>query len=163
MANKLANKHSRYTPSFFINIEEKGLAKIHRDWQVLALQIIWENQKGLLNREVWEQVNNARCAPISRSSIINFLHTMDERGVLSSVKETGKGGYRIRYSPKITESEYKEYIVKTILEILISDFPGTKHIVGEITRMKPHDWSLYIQENLQKIAALRLDMLDVIT
>jgi hypothetical protein len=47
---------------------------------------------------------------------------MDEDGVLES-REVGKGGYRPRYTSKMDEKEFIRYIVRTIIESLMRDFP----------------------------------------
>jgi predicted transcriptional regulator len=60
---------------------------------------------------------------ISRDSIINFLESMREAGVLRGDKKTGKGGYHWIYSPAMTEYEFKQHIARTILESLLRDFP----------------------------------------
>jgi predicted transcriptional regulator len=73
---------------------------------------------------VWDRVN-AELKPntISRASIINFLEAMREAGVFKGVERTGKGGYHWIYSPSMNEAEFKEFIVKTLLESLMRDFP----------------------------------------
>jgi predicted transcriptional regulator len=60
---------------------------------------------------------------ISRASIINFLESMRMMGVLKGDEKTGKGGHRWIYSPAMNESEFKQYIARTILESLMRDFP----------------------------------------
>jgi hypothetical protein len=60
---------------------------------------------------------------ISRDSIINFLESMREAGVLRGDKKTGKGGYHWIYIPAMTEYEFKQHIARTILESLLRDFP----------------------------------------
>jgi hypothetical protein len=55
---------------------------------------------------------------------------MREAGVLRGVEKTGKGGHRWIYSPAMNESEFKQYIARTILESLLRDFPEeTRHAV----------------------------------
>ena len=68
---------------------------------------------------------NAELKPstISRASVINFLESMKEMGVLRGVEKTGKGGHRWIYSPAMNETEFKEYVARTILESLMRDFP----------------------------------------
>jgi predicted transcriptional regulator len=68
---------------------------------------------------------NAELTPntISRASIINFLESMREMGVLKGEDRTGKGGHHWIYSPAMTEAEFKQFIAKTILENLMRDFP----------------------------------------
>jgi len=60
---------------------------------------------------------------ISRASVINFLESMREMGALKGVEKTGKGGYRWIFSLVMDESEFKQHIIRTILESLMRDFP----------------------------------------
>jgi len=48
---------------------------------------------------------------------------MREAGVLKGVERTGKGGHHWIYSPSMNEAEFKQYIARTILERLMTDFP----------------------------------------
>jgi predicted transcriptional regulator len=111
-----------------INIEydtvESGLRAVLKDYQELALRAIWATPEGLGSKVVWDRVN-AELKPntISRASIINFLESMRKMGVLKGEERTGKGGHRWIYSPAMNESEFKQYIVRTILESLMRDFP----------------------------------------
>jgi predicted transcriptional regulator len=68
---------------------------------------------------------NAKLKPntISRASIINFLESIREIGVLKGVERTGKGGHHWIYSPAMDEQQYKQYLTKTIIESLMRDFP----------------------------------------
>jgi hypothetical protein len=59
---------------------------------------------------------------------------MREAGVLKGDEKTGKGGHRWIYSPAMNESEFKEFIVTTLLESLIRDFPEeTKAVVIKVS------------------------------
>jgi len=103
-----------------------GLAKVLRDYQIEALKLIWEKgEEGINTMEAWQHANKALkgIRTISRASIINFLNAMVEEGVLNYKLETGKGGYRRIYSPKLDESGFKKHIAKTIISSLIRDFP----------------------------------------
>ena len=103
---------------------ESGLRAVLKDYQELALRAIWATPEGLGSKAVWDRVN-AELKPntISRASVINFLEAMRETGVLKGVERTGKGGYHWIYSPAMNEAEFKEFIVKTLLESLMRDFP----------------------------------------
>jgi predicted transcriptional regulator len=103
---------------------EKGLRTVLKDYQELALRTIWANPEGLGSKAVWDRVN-AELKPntTSRASVINFLESMREAGVLKGDEKTGKGGYRWIYSPAMTEAQFKQHIAKTILESLMRDFP----------------------------------------
>jgi len=103
---------------------ESGLRAVLKNYQELALRAIWANPEGLGSKAVMDRVN-AELKPntISRASVINFLEAMKEMGVLKGVEKTGKGGYRWIYSPAMTETEFKEYVARMILESLMRDFP----------------------------------------
>jgi len=103
---------------------ESGLRAVLKDYQELALRAIWATPEGLGSKAVWDRVN-AELKPntISRASVINFLESMRKMGVLKGEEKTGKGGHRWIYSPAMNEAEFKEFIVKMLLESLMRDFP----------------------------------------
>ena len=103
---------------------ESGLRAVLKDYQELALRAIWATPEGLGSKAVWDRVN-AELKPntISRASVINFLESMREAGVLKGVERTGKGGYHWIYSPAMNEAEFKQHIARAILESLLRDFP----------------------------------------
>jgi len=110
-----------------------GLAKVLRDYQIEALRFVWkEGERGVNSREVWQHAN--KMGKISRASIINFLNAMVDEGVLSYKEETGKGGHRRIYSPKLDENGFKKYIAETVISSLIRDFPEeTKEALKELS------------------------------
>jgi len=80
--------------------------------------------EGLGSSAVWDRVNaGLKGETISRASIINFLESMREAGVLKGDEKTGKGGHRWIYSPSMSEAQFKQHIARTILESLMRDFP----------------------------------------
>jgi len=103
---------------------ESGLRAVLKDYQEIAIRVIWESPEGLGSKKVCDRVN-AELKPntISRASVINFLESMREMGALKGEEKTGKGGHRWIYSPAMNESEFKEFIAKTILGSLMRDFP----------------------------------------
>ncbi len=96
-----------------------------KDYQEVAMQYLWElDGEGASSREVWEEVNKRLShRTISRASIINFLNSMVDEGVLNYTERTGKGGHRRIYSIKYDEKGFKEYISKTVLKKLLEEFP----------------------------------------
>jgi predicted transcriptional regulator len=103
---------------------ESGLRAVLRDYQEIALRAIWATPEGLGSKAVWDRVNvELKPNTISRASIINFLESMRDIGVLKGVEKTGKGGHRWVYSPAMDEQQYKQYLAKTIIESLMRDFP----------------------------------------
>lgn len=109
-----------------LNPDKEGLEKVLRDYQIEALKMVWSTEdKGVTSREVYVQVNKALegTKTISRASIINFLNSMCDEGVLNYEEETCKGGMRRKYSPGLDEGGFKKYIARTTFESLLKDFP----------------------------------------
>ena len=109
-----------------IDTSNTGLAMVLKDYQEVALQYLWRlDGEGASSRDVWMQVNEDLKGQrtISRASIINFLNSMVDEGVLDYTEITGKGGHRRIYSAKYNEAEFKEYITKVVVRNLLRDFP----------------------------------------
>ncbi|MFP3951419.1 MAG: BlaI/MecI/CopY family transcriptional regulator [Candidatus Bathyarchaeia archaeon] len=107
-----------------------------KDYQEEALRYVWslEEGEGASSRQVWNAVNERLPAgsSISRASIINFLNSMVEEGVLTYTETTGKGGHRRIYSAKLDEEGFKKYIAETVLENMMRDWPEeTKEVINE--------------------------------
>jgi hypothetical protein len=103
-----------------------GFEKVLRDYQVESLKIVWDTEdNGVTSREVYLHVNNALkgTKTISRASIINFLNSMCDEGVLTYEEETCKGGMRRKYFPGMDEGGFKKYIAKSVFDSLMKDFP----------------------------------------
>jgi predicted transcriptional regulator len=119
-----------------IDASQQGLRMFLKDWQEEVMTVLWGNsQKGLISREVFNQVNK-RLSPgsILRASIINFLEYMAEVGVLEKKEITGKGGHRGVYSSKMDESGFKKFIVETAIEAFMRNFPDeTKQILEKLS------------------------------
>jgi predicted transcriptional regulator len=109
-----------------IDTAGKGLAMVLKDYQEVALRYLWRlDGEGASSRDVWMQVNEDLKGKrtISRASIINFLNSMVDEGVLNYTETTGKGGHRRIYSAKFDEAEFKQYVAKVVLKNLMRDFP----------------------------------------
>jgi hypothetical protein len=117
-----------------IDPSKKGLEKVLRDYQIEALQIIWNSDnKGMTSREVFQAVNRSLGSKtISRASIINFLNDMCDEGVLKFEEETCKGGTRRKYFTGLDEIGFKKHIAKVVFKSLMMDFPvQTREAVQE--------------------------------
>ena len=109
-----------------VDTSSEGLEMVLKDYQEAALRYLWRlDGDGASSRDVWVQVNEDLKGKrtISRASIINFLNSMVDEGVLSYTETTGKGGHRRIYSAKYDEAGFKEYIAKVVLRNLLRDFP----------------------------------------
>ena len=117
---------------------ESGLRKTLKEYQELALRYVWEvGEEGAGSGPVWKGVNEElqkHGGSISRASIIFSLNDLVDQGVLSFELESGKGGMHKIYKPTMDEDGYKKYVVKTILESALRDFPvETREILKNYT------------------------------
>ncbi len=101
-----------------LDLTETGLAMFFKPYQIAALDILWNSEKPLLSRQVWEQVNEILPGTISRASIINFLNASVEQGFLNYSETTGKGGYRRIYTSKFTKPEASAFLTEKVTERL---------------------------------------------
>ena len=118
--------------TLLFNPDSDGLGKVFRDYQEEALRLVWNRgSEGVISREVWSQVNqNLNGKTISRASIINFLNSLVDEGVLDFDERTGKGGYHRVYRPKLDENEFKKFLAEMVISSLMKDFPKeTKEVV----------------------------------
>jgi predicted transcriptional regulator len=104
---------------------EEGFRTVLRDWKETALKILWGSERGLTSRDVWIGVNRGLegTRSMSRASIINFLNTMYEEGVLTFEEEKCKGGKRRRYSPSLDEEGFKLHVARTVISKLSEMWP----------------------------------------
>jgi len=111
--------------TLILNPQNKGLAKVFRDYQEKALRYIWEmGDEGAISKQVWIHVNGRlEDSSISRASIINFLNAMVDEGVLNYHEETGKGGYHRVYKPKLDEASFKKHLAQIMISSLMRDYP----------------------------------------
>jgi len=111
---------------FKFNPAETGLRKTIKEYEEIALRYIWSvDEEGAGSGKTWEHVNKelGEGKSISRASIIFYLNRMVDEGVLGFRDATGKGGHHRIYITKLDESGYKKYIVHTLLESVVKDFP----------------------------------------
>ena len=103
----------------------EGLSKVLRDYQEEALRFVWGSEQGVNSRSVWLHVNEAfgGVQTISRASIINFLNSMVDEGVLDYEEKSGKGGYHRLYLPMLDEGGFKKAVAKSVISSLMRDFP----------------------------------------
>jgi len=117
--------------TLIFNPVKDGLAKVFRDYQEEAMKYVWERKKeGTISREVWENVNDRlNNKTISRASIINFLNSMVDEGVLNCEERTGKGGIHGVYRPAQSENEFKVFMASMVISSLMRDFPEETTVV----------------------------------
>jgi hypothetical protein len=112
-----------------------GLRKTLKEYQELALRFVWEvGEEGANSGDVWRAVNErlGEGRSISRASVIFFLNDMVDDGVLGFREATGKGGHHRVYVTKLDEEGYKKYLLRTVIESMMRDFPEeTREVLGE--------------------------------
>ena len=101
-----------------VDLSETGLAMFFKPYQLASLDVIWNSEKNLNTRQVWEQVNQQLTGTISRASIYNFLNASVDNGLLEYVETTGKGGKYRLYSSKLSESETRSFLNARVEERL---------------------------------------------
>ena len=112
--------------SFKFNPTQKGLRKTLKEYEEIALRYVWSvGEEGVGSGRVWEKVNKEMDPnkSISRASVIFFLNRMVDQGVIGYTTATGKGGHHRVYFPVLDERGYKKYLLKTIVESMMRDFP----------------------------------------
>jgi len=125
--------------TLIFNPENKGLAKVFKDYQEEAVRFVWEvGDQGAISKDVWIKVNERLVGKtISRASIINFLNAMVDEGVLDYDERTGKGGYHRVYRPKLDEFSFKRYVAQVMVSSLMRDYPEeTKEVIRSTKKRK---------------------------
>ena len=104
---------------------KKGLRKVLREYEELALQVVWKaGEEGTYSGEVWKIVNDQLLSgDISRAAIIKFLKKYRDLGVLGYKERPDRGGYRMIFYSLKSESEIVSSMIRTILSSFVSDFP----------------------------------------
>ena len=74
-----------------MDLSQDSLRMFFKDYQIKALRALWSSEEGLNSRQVWEAIGTKM---ISRASVINFLASAVEDGLLDVNYVTGKGGHR---------------------------------------------------------------------
>jgi len=103
-----------------LDLSETGLAMFFKPYQIVSLDILWNSEKKLNSRQVWQMANEKLPDTISRASIINFLNASVDYGLLDYAETTGKGGYRRSYSPKFTKPETSVFLAEKVRERLLT-------------------------------------------
>ncbi len=112
--------------SFKFSPSKQGLRKTLKEYEEIALRYVWSvGEKGVGSGKTWK-VTKERLGTgktISRASVIFFLNRMVDQGVLDYRSATGKGGHHRVYFTTMDERGYKKYLLKTIVESMMRDFP----------------------------------------
>jgi len=110
------------------DLDKTGLLRIFLAWQVEAMKYLWGTQKPVKSKDVHlylEQkgirtVRGSRNT-VSRASVINFLNSLVDEGVVTYTEDTGKGGHHRVYSlaeSTKTKDAFKLYVQRKTLAAL---------------------------------------------
>ena len=120
---------------FKFDPSQLGLRKTLKEYEELVLRHIWSvGEAGAASGPTWETVNNqlGTGKSISRASVIFALNRFVDQGVLGWRDATGKGGHHKIYYPLMDEEGYVKYLLKTMVESMMRDFPEeTKEILNK--------------------------------
>ena len=120
---------------FKFNPSQPGLRKTLKEYEELALRYVWSmGEKGAVSGPIHEAVSSKLGSgkSISRASIIIIMNKLVDQGVLSYREATGKGGHHKIYYPLMDEKGYRKYLIKTMVESLMRDFPEeTREVLEE--------------------------------
>ena len=122
--------------SIVFDTSKTGFHAILRDWQIKAMQAVWNNPEGVNSRKVHQKINQVlKDESISRASAINFLEDMRNMGVLKGEEKTGKGGHHWVYYPAMGEKGFMKFIVEKLLARLMESFPAeTREVIWNLNK-----------------------------
>ena len=117
--------------------DENGWLTVLKDYQIIAMQSLWDLPEGKVgsSRDIWVLSNVAMAGTktISRASIINFLNSMVDVGVLTYHEITGKGGHRRIYAAKFDEAGTKAYLANMFIQKMYAEWPdATKEAIKKV-------------------------------
>ena len=119
--------------SFKFAPSKMGLRKVLKEYEELEMRFLWSvGDDGAGSRAVMEAVNErlGEEDSKSRATIILSLNKLVDWGVLGFREGTGKGGHHRIYYPLMDEKGFKSYLLKTMVESMMRDFPEeTKEVI----------------------------------
>ena len=111
----MLNKTQAWNPK--MDLGQEGWLMFFKPYQLAILEATWASNEALNSRQCWERINKEK----SRASVINFLISATDHGLLLKHEITGKGGHRGMYRPAYDKEGTKEYLkrmFKTRLDAL---------------------------------------------
>ena len=120
---------------FKFDPSQPRLRKTLREWEELALRFLWSvGEEGAGSGSIWRNVNEQlKSGSISRTSVNFFMNRLVDQGLLSYRYGTGKGGHHKIYYPLMDEKGYLKYLLKTMVESMMRDFPKeTREYLSEM-------------------------------
>ncbi len=100
-------------------------------WRAESLRYVWSKGGDVVTtRDLWEHIYPLY--KISRTSINQFMKSMNDAGVLENSPQTGKGGIHGRYSPRLDEEDFRGEVARTVLNKLLEFSPkGMREFIEE--------------------------------
>ena len=104
------------------NTTKTDLEAIMIPWKADSLRYVWSKGSDVVTtKDLWEHIYPLY--KISRTSINQFMKSMTDAGVLENRPQTGKGGIHGRFSPKLSEEDFKGEVARTVLNKLLEFSP----------------------------------------
>lgn len=89
------------------------------DLEAIVLRQLWESKKPLSVRESQSRV--ARARPVAVTTVATILDRLYRKGLVSR-QLAREGGPHYLYRTKVTEEEFKQAVVKNVMERLLESF-----------------------------------------
>jgi len=118
---------SKFDPS------QSGQRKTLKEWEELALRYLWSvGEEGDGSGSIWRNVNEQlKSGSISRTSVNFFMNRLVDQDILGYREKTGKSGHHRIYYLLMDEKGYVKYLLKTMIESMMRDFPEeTKEVLS---------------------------------
>ncbi len=112
---------------YVFDTSKEDLETVMREYQALSMKFLWERgERGVPSSQVWVHINKIllkKEKSISRSSIINFLNTMVDKGIVTFISKSGKGGHHRVYFPAYDEESFRRSIADNVISKLLEIWP----------------------------------------
>lgn len=89
------------------------------DLEAVVLRQLWESKKPLSVREFQSKI--ARTRPVAVTTVATILDRLYGKGLVSR-QLSKEGGTHYLYRSKVTEAEFKQAVVKNVMERLLESF-----------------------------------------
>ena len=110
----MLGKQFTWNPS--MDLSKQGLAMFFKPYQVALLKTLWTENRAMSSGECWNAIDRMK----SRASVINFLDSATEYGIIEKPFITGKGGHRGMYRAAFSREGTKDYLRKMFTDRLES-------------------------------------------
>ena len=107
-----------------LDTTQNGWESVFKDYQILALNAVYDIEQGATSKAVWDYINERREHHVSRASVINFLQWAEGEGFIGGVQRSGKGGYHGVFAPKHTKPELSGLVIGRFLDFIEKNLSG---------------------------------------